>query len=71
MQEKPSEGPISNFSKSLYRQSLNRNFGTHVQKSMVFKTLKKNNVPLLEIKLLAKKTHGREKFSTSQKLKVS
>ena len=71
MLEKPNESPISNFSKSFYRQSLNKNFGTHVQKSIVFKTLKKNNVPLLEIKLLAKKPHGREKFSTSQKLKVS
>ena len=71
MLEKPNESPISNFSKSFYRQSLNNNFGTHVQKSMVFKTLKKNNVPLLEIKLLAKKTHEREKFGTSQKLKIS
>ena len=34
---------ILNFSKRLYKQSLKKKFGTHVEKSMVFKILKKNN----------------------------
>ena len=40
-QERPNEDPILNFNKTHYRQSLNKKFGKHVEKSMVFKTLKK------------------------------
>ena len=49
---------ILNFSKRLYKQSLKKKFGTHVEKSMVFKILKKktkkhkkHSVSFLEIKL--------------------
>ena len=53
-QERPNEGPILNFNKRLYGESLNRKFGTHIEKYMFFKTLKKiNSVSFLEIKLLA------------------
>ena len=38
-QERPNEGPIWNFNERLYRQSLNKKFGTHVRKIMVFKSL--------------------------------
>ena len=38
-QEMPNEGPILNFNKILYRQSLTKAFGTYFEKSMVFKTL--------------------------------
>ena len=39
-QERPTKGPILNFLKKYYRQSLYKTFGTLVQKFMVFKTLK-------------------------------
>ena len=39
-QERHNEDLILNFNKRFYRQILNEEFGTHVQKSMVFKTLK-------------------------------
>ena len=42
-QEKPNGGPILNFNKRLYRQYLSK-FGTHVKKTMVLKTLKKETV---------------------------
>ena len=63
MQERPNECPILNFQNIHYRQSLNKTFGTHVEKSMVFKTLKKiNSVSFLKIKLLSKnRLGGREK----------
>ena len=63
-QERPNECPILNFHKTHYRQSLNKTFGTHVEKSMFFKTLKKiNSVSFLKIKLLAKnRLGGREKM---------
>ena len=40
MLERPNEGPISSFSKNLYRQSLNKKSGKQVERSMVLKTLK-------------------------------
>ena len=40
-QEIPKESPILYFYKRHYRQSLNKIFRTHFDKSMVFKTLKK------------------------------
>ena len=40
-QERPNEGPILNFNKRLYKQSLNKKFGIHVEKSIVLKILKK------------------------------
>ena len=39
-QERPNEGPFLNVNKKLYRQSLNKTFSTHVEKSMVFKSFK-------------------------------
>ena len=41
MQERSNEGAILHVYKRHYRQSLNKTFGTHVEKSMIFKTLKK------------------------------
>ena len=41
MQERPNECPILNFQNIHYRQSLNKTFGTHVEKSMIFNTFKK------------------------------
>ena len=41
MQESSNEGQIFNLNTKLYRQSLNKKFGTHVEKSMVFKNFKK------------------------------
>ena len=42
-QERHNEGPSLKFNKELYGQSLNlkKEFGIHLEKSMVFKTLKK------------------------------
>ena len=40
-QERPNDGQILNIDTIHYRQSLNRKFGTHVEKSMVFKSFKK------------------------------
>ena len=37
---RPNEGPILNFKKRLDGESLDKKFGTHVEKFMVFKTLK-------------------------------
>ena len=39
-QERSNKGPILSFNKRLSRQSLNKKFGIHFEKSMVFKTLK-------------------------------
>ena len=38
-QEMPNEGPILNSNKRLYRQSLNKKFDTHDEKSMALKTV--------------------------------
>ena len=40
-QERPDEGPILNFHEIHFRQSLSKKYGTHVEKSIVFKALKK------------------------------
>ena len=40
-QERPNKGPILNFNKTHYRQSLNKKFDTHVEISMFFKSLQK------------------------------
>ena len=42
-QERPNEGLILSTHKMHYRQSLNMIFGTHVKKSMVFKTFENKN----------------------------
>ena len=39
-QERPNEVPILNVNKKLYTQSLHKKFGTHVEKSIVFRTFK-------------------------------
>ena len=41
MREKLNIGPFLNFNKRLYRQSLNKKFGTHLTKSMIFTALKR------------------------------
>ena len=41
MREKLNIGPTLNFNKRLYRQSLNKKFGTHISKSMIFNALKR------------------------------
>ena len=41
MREKLNTGPTLNFNKRLYRQSLNKKFGTHISKSMIFTALKR------------------------------
>ena len=70
----PYKDPILNFSKRLYRQSLEKKFGTHVEKSKVFKILKKKQqqkkqciIPRNKV-ILGKPSGGEvgEKFNTSQ-----
>ena len=51
-QESPNEDLILNIPKRQYRQSLNKTFGTHVEKSMAFKS-----VSFLVIKLLTENLH--------------
>ena len=41
MPEKFHIGPTLNFNKRLYRQSLNKKFGTHISKPMIFNGLKR------------------------------
>ena len=41
MREKINIGPPLNFNERLYRQSLNKNFGTNINKSMIFNALKR------------------------------
>ena len=41
MREKLNIGPTLNFNERLYRQSLNKKFGTHINKSIIFNTLKR------------------------------
>ena len=41
MREKLNIGPTLNFNQILYRQSLNKKFGTHTSKSMIFNALKR------------------------------
>ena len=41
MREKLNIGPTFNFNERLYRQSLNKKFGTHISKSMIFNALKR------------------------------
>ena len=41
MCEKLNIGPTLNFNERLYRQSLNKKFGTHINKPMVFNALKR------------------------------
>ena len=40
MYEKLNIGPTLNFDEKLYRQSLNKNFDTHINKSTIFNALK-------------------------------
>ena len=41
MCEKLNIGPTLNFNERLYRQSLSKKFGTHINKSMIFNALKR------------------------------
>ena len=41
MHEKPNIFLTLNFNERLYRQSLNKKFGTHINKSMLFNALKR------------------------------
>ena len=41
MYEKFDIGPTLNFNEKLFRQSLNKKFGTHIRKSMIFNALKR------------------------------
>ena len=41
MYEKFNIGPTLNFNEKLFRQSLNKKFGTHIRKSMIFNALKR------------------------------
>ena len=41
MREKLNIGPTLNFNERLYRQSLNKKFGTHINKPMIFNALKR------------------------------
>ena len=41
MCEKLNIGPTLNLNERLYRQSLNKKFGTHINKSMIFNYLKR------------------------------
>ena len=41
MREKLNIGPTLNFNERLYRQSLNKKFGTHINKSKIFTVLKR------------------------------
>ena len=44
MYEKINIGPTLNFNKKLYTQSLNKTFGTYINKSMIFNALKTETV---------------------------
>ena len=41
MRKKLNIGPTLNFNERLYRQPLNKKFGTHINKSMIFNALKR------------------------------
>ena len=41
IREKLNIGPNLNFNERLYRQSLNKKFGTNISKSMIFNALKR------------------------------
>ena len=41
IREKLNIGPTLNFNERLYRQSLNKKFGTHINKFMIFSALKR------------------------------
>ena len=41
MHEKLNIGPTLNFNERLYRQFLNKKFGPHINKSMIFNALKR------------------------------
>ena len=41
MRENLNIGPNLNFDKRLYRQSLNKKYGTNINKSMIFNALKR------------------------------
>ena len=41
MREKLNISPTLNFNERLYRQSLNKKFDTHINKSMIFNALKR------------------------------
>ena len=41
MREKVNIGPNLNVNERLYRQSLNKKFGAHISKSMIFTALKR------------------------------
>ena len=44
MREKLNIGLTLNFNERLYRQSVNKKYGTHINKSMIFNALKRRTV---------------------------
>ena len=57
MREKLNIGLTLNFNERLYRQSLNKKFGTHINKSMIFKLVLSQN----------KRPHNLETFEDNHK----
>ena len=53
-QERLNEGPNLNANKNLHRQSLSKKFGTHVEKSIVFKTFKNKQCVIPRTKVISK-----------------
>ena len=53
--ERPNEGPILNVNEQGIWQSLNKKFGPHVQKSMVFKTFKNTQCIISRNKVISRK----------------
>ena len=55
-QEKSNEGPILKVNKRKTWQSLNKKFGTHIEKFMVFKTMKKKKFVITRNKVISGNT---------------
>ena len=53
MYEKLNIGPTLNFDEKLYRQSLNKNFDTHINKSTIFNALKDKQFIILVNKIIS------------------
>ena len=53
MYEKLNIGPTLNFDEKLYRQSLNKNFDTHINKSTIFNALKDKQFIILVNKVIS------------------
>ena len=66
-QERLNKSPILNFHKVHHGQSLNKTFGTHVEKSMLLETI--NNISFLEIKLFVENLCWGGEIKNSVRLK--